>query len=204
LVHDDVIDGDELRRNMPTLWKAIHRLVGISNKISLKLLGRPKFRDQISFAVLAGDALWAKALLLLSSPEAFKAFADSAYALLKGAMKEAMHPKEYMDKGIYYTIITMKTASLFANSCYLGALCSSAPAEQKEALRQFGKRLGIMYQMVDDYVDGDAPRWLLENFEEELEKQKELALNELRKVPESEYRDAMEDCVDFMLARLMR
>jgi len=204
LVHDDVIDGDLLRRNAPTLWRAIHKITGFVNDLWLVLFGKPKFRDPITYAVLAGDAMLATANVLLERPEAKDAFSDTIKALLLGALKEAVHPKEYITKGLYYTIITLKTASLFATATYLGALCSDASKKQKEALRQFGKRLGIMYQLVDDYIDGDAPDWLMENFKDELKEQYELALKELEVIPDSPYKEALEDCIVYMLTGLAR
>jgi len=130
------------------------------------------------------------------------------YALLRGAVMEVRHAKEYIDKGLYYDTIVLKTASLFATSTYLGALTTDAPKEQKEAMREFGKRLGIMYQMVDDVIDRDAPLWLVEDFENELREQYELALMELNKVPTTdknrEYKEATEDLIKFMLTRLAR
>jgi len=202
LVHDDIIDGDILRRKMPTVWRAIFKLMGIGNKVWMTLFGKPKFRDPISMAVLAGDGLLARALLLLKSPEAVHSFADAVYALLKGAVREAVHPREYIDKGLYYTTITLKTASLFATACSLGAMCSDAPSEQKEALRLFGKYLGILYQMCDDYIDGDAPPWLLEDFEAEVREQYMLGRKQLEKIPDSEYREALYDVIDYMLVKL--
>jgi geranylgeranyl pyrophosphate synthase len=202
LVHDDIIDGDEIRRKMPTLWRHIFKLAGISNRLWVRLFGKPKFRDPISMAVLAGDGLLARAMLMLKSPEAFHAFADAVYCLLKGAVREATRPKEYVDRGFYYTTITLKTASLFATSTFLGAMCSDAPSYRKEALREFGKRLGILYQMVDDMCDRDAPTWLIENFEDEVREQYNLALKQLDFIPESEYKEALQDVVGFMLRKL--
>jgi len=202
LVHDDIIDGDTMRRKMPTLWRYIFKLAGISNKVWMKLFGKPRVRDPISMSVLAGDGLLARALLLLKSTEAVHSFSDSVYALLRGAVREATHPEEYRDKGFYYTTITLKTASLFATSTFLGALCSDASREQKEALREFGKRLGILYQITDDYMDGDAPAWLLDNFQEELTEQRDRAREELEKLPHSEYREALYNVIDFMLTGL--
>jgi geranylgeranyl pyrophosphate synthase len=204
LIHDDVIDGDLLRRGRPTLWRIIDKLTGFVNDVWLVLFGKPKFRDPITYAILAGDAMLATATVLLEHPEAKDAMADTVKALLLGALKEATHPKEYITKGLYYTVITLKTASLFATATYLGALCSTAPKKQKEALRQFGKRLGIMYQMVDDYIDGDAPDWLIENFEEELKEQYELALKELEVIPDSPYKEALKDCIVYMLRGLAK
>jgi len=208
LIHDDVIDADELRRGMPTLHRAMYDLMGLANKVWGKLFGRPRFRDPISLAILAGDGMLARALLLLKTPEAVNAFADTVYALLKGAVMEIRHAQEYIDKGLYYDVIVLKTASLFATSTFLGALTTDAPSWQKEAVREFGKRLGIMYQMVDDVIDGDAPLWLVDNFEEELKEQYKLALMELEKIPTSdenaEYKEAMRDLIPFMLTRLAK
>ena len=202
LVHDDVIDGDTMRRKMPTLWRCVFKLAGISNRAWMKVFGKPRVKDPISMSVLAGDGLLARGLLLLNSTEAFHSFSNAIYALFRGAVREGTHPKEYKDKGFYYTTITLKTASLFATSTFLGALCSDAPREQKEALREFGKRLGILYQITDDYMDGDAPAWLLGNFQEELTEQRDKAREQLEKLPDNGYRAALYDVIDYMLTGL--
>ncbi len=204
LTHDDVIDADEMRRGMPTLYRAMYDIMGLANKLWTKLFGKPKFKDPISLAILAGDGMLAKALLLLKTPEAVRAFSDTVYALLKGAVMEVKHAQEYVDKGLYYDVIVLKTGSLFATALYLGALVTNAPSEHKEALRAFGKRLGVMYQMIDDYIDGDAPLWLIENFEDELKQQYKIALDTIKDIPDSEYKEALYDLIPFMLTKLAK
>jgi len=204
LVHDDIIDRDELRRGRPTFWRIVDKLVSFGNKMSLSFLNKILFGKPINLAVFTGDALLAIAVMLADKPEAKDALAATVKALLVGAAKEVMHPKEYVSKGLYYTIITGKTASLFATACYLGALCSNANENQKEALRKFGKHLGIMYQMVDDVVDEEAPVWLYHRLEDELREQYNLALNSLKPIPESEYKEALVDSVRYCLLALAK
>ena len=134
LAHDDVLDQDLLRRGEPALFVAA----------------------TIGKAILTGDAGFAKALNLISKygPRATQAGAACIYALARGAVKEAMDkfpglhvPDPYLE------IALLKTASLFALSCQLGAIAHYAPPAQEEACREYGKNIGLAYQIADDQVD---------------------------------------------------
>jgi geranylgeranyl pyrophosphate synthase len=201
LAHDDIIDCDIFRRKKPTLWRVIDKLIGIVNKTSMRLIGKPVAKDNITLAVLAGDGLLAKSLYLLDKPEAVKAFGETVYALLLGAVKEAKYAGEYISKGLYYDIIVLKTASLFATACYLGALTADVSERKREALRLYGKNLGILYQLVDDYIDEECPEQIEANIENEIREYIDKCLNSLKLVPRNTYREALEDAVFFMLEK---
>jgi geranylgeranyl pyrophosphate synthase len=134
LAHDDVLDQDLLRRGEPAFFVAV----------------------SVGKAILSGDAGFAKALNIISKygPKVTQAGAATIYALARGAVKEAMEkfPSLHLPDP-YLEIAVWKTASLFALSCQLGAIAHYAPPVQEDACIEYGKNLGLAYQIADDYVD---------------------------------------------------
>lgn len=135
LVHDDVVDGSDMRRgffSINALWK---------NKI----------------AVLVGDFLLAKGLLLSVEHEDFdllKIVSDSVKKMSEGELLQ-MEKARRLDitEAVYYDIITMKTASLIASCCAIGAAAVNADKETVEKMRLFGEYTGIAFQIKDDLFD---------------------------------------------------
>ena len=110
LLHDDVIDGSALRRNLPTL----NALFG------------PKL------AVLAGDFLLARASQQLSSLESLQTVAlmsQSLENLVAGELLQLKAPGTPTDLDVYIDKSFYKTASLMANSCQAAAVLGSHPRE---------------------------------------------------------------------------
>lgn len=135
LVHDDIIDGAELRRD--------------------QLTANAKWGNALS--VLLGDCLFAHALRLSTSfpnQEIGRKIADASAEVCSGEIIQIQRRFDVkLSVADYYRIIEMKTAALFAVACELGALLSKADQEAIAALRQFGHRLGIAYQIYDDCLD---------------------------------------------------
>jgi octaprenyl-diphosphate synthase len=135
LLHDDVIDGAEVRRGKPTIGK----LYG--NKT----------------AILAGDFLLACGidhLNKLNNPALMKIFTTVIRDLSVGEliqMQWERNPKITMLE--YNKIIFGKTASLFGAVCETAAVLAKAESKQTERLRKFGIDMGIMFQIKDDYID---------------------------------------------------
>jgi all-trans-nonaprenyl-diphosphate synthase len=135
LVHDDVIDVSDVRRGAET----VNSLFG--NKV----------------AVLAGDFLFAKSsiyLARLGSLEVVELLATVIDHLAEGEMLQIKNHfdstlafDEYIEKSFY------KTASLMANSCRAAAVLSDMPEELCEAAYNYGRHLGIAFQVVDDLLD---------------------------------------------------
>jgi octaprenyl-diphosphate synthase len=132
LVHDDVIDGAEIRRRRPTL------AANWGNEIS----------------VLLGDCLFAHALKLAASfptPEICRAVAAATNTVCAGEILQTQRRKNFeMSLAEYFRVVQMKTGELFALSCDLGAYLS---AVLRGALRQFGLAIGTAYQIYDDCLD---------------------------------------------------
>ncbi len=135
LVHDDIIDGADLRRNQPT--------------------ANIKWGNSLS--VLLGDVLFAHALKLATSlhdNDLSRRIAEAASDVCSGEILQTQRRFDLkLTLNDYYHIIELKTASLFAASAELGAyLCKSEPTTIS-ALRQFGHKIGTAYQVYDDCLD---------------------------------------------------
>jgi octaprenyl-diphosphate synthase len=135
LVHDDIMDGAETRREQPTV--------------------NAKWGNSLS--VLLGDCLFAHALRLstsFSNNEICRIVSSAAAEVCTG---EIIQTQRRFDLNLslsdYYKIIEMKTAALFAAACELGAFTSEAGPEIIGALKTFGAKLGTAYQIYDDVLD---------------------------------------------------
>lgn len=139
LVHDDVVDESNYRRgffSINALWK---------NKI----------------AVLVGDYLLSKALLLSIHNEDFELLKIGSTAILEMAEGELMQIEKArkldITEEVYFEIIRRKTATLIAACCAMGVSSVGSNAEMVEKARLFGEKVGIAFQIKDDLFDyGDA------------------------------------------------
>ena len=135
LVHDDVVDNSYERRgffSINALWK---------NKI----------------AVLVGDYLLAKGLLLSVNNEDFKLLkivSDAVRQMSEGELLQIEKVRRLdIDERIYYDVIRQKTASLIASCCACSAASAGASDELIEKMRLFGEKVGIAFQIKDDLFD---------------------------------------------------
>lgn len=138
LIHDDIMDEAPLRRGKPT----VHTLHGIN------------------IGILSGDAMLIKAYQFFEDlePELFKEcigiFSSTAAVLCEGQQLDVNFETQvdvsYED---YIKMITYKTGVLSAASFKIGALIAGASKEDAENLYQFGKHIGIAFQIMDDYLD---------------------------------------------------
>ena len=135
LLHDDILDNAGLRRGQPTA----HTIYGSTP------------------VILAGDAMLAKALLMVSSlgdARLTKCISEAVMRTAEGQMAEFAHLRDTdLPHQGYLEIITGKTAWMLRASCELGALLAGAGAPQVDAAASFGLELGIAFQMVDDALD---------------------------------------------------
>ena len=135
LVHDDIIDESDLRRNMPSIHS--------------------KWGTEIS--IVSGDYLYAKAFMLLASLKdvwVSQAFAACAHVICEGEMKQIEKRKSFlMSEEEYLKIIHQKTAALFQAACMGGAYLAGTGQESIERLGRYGFNLGMAFQIVDDCLD---------------------------------------------------
>lgn len=151
LVHDDIIDGAQRRRDIDSV--------------------NGRFGNAV--AVLAGDVLYAELFVtLLDLPgvgwrdreELFRRFADATQSMCFGEMREHRMAERAEDASVaeYLDVVERKTAELMALSCAGAGIVCSAPREAVERLSAFGRAFGMAFQLVDDALDGDAvpgPGW---------------------------------------------
>ena len=131
LLHDDVIDDADTRRNKPS----INTLYG--NKT----------------AIMLGDILYSKGFLELSniSPEVAKIVSNAVVQLSLGELKDVSLSKAFnLDKEIYLEMIYQKTASLMEAAAGAAAVLAG---KDKVAYMTYGRNLGIAFQMIDDILD---------------------------------------------------
>jgi len=135
LVHDDIMDRAEIRRNRRTAAR--------------------EFGSDA--AVLLGDALFSQALHIASqfpTTEVCRLVSESTRKVCSGEITQTLRRRDLnVSLEEYRRIIDLKTAELFRVSCYLGAALGGYDAAFAKAADTFGRHLGIAYQIYDDLVD---------------------------------------------------
>lgn len=135
LVHDDIIDDSDFRRNQPSVHS--------------------KWGREIS--IVSGDYLYAKAFLILanfSDPKISQGFAACAHVMCEGEMKQIEKRKDFgLPEEEYLRIIHKKTAALFQAACMGGAYLGGNAPGAVEKLSRYGYGLGMAFQIVDDCMD---------------------------------------------------
>ncbi len=142
LLHDDVVDDSDTRRGKKTA-----RLI---------------WGNQAS--VLVGDFLLGHAFRMLvdvGNMQVLRILSNASAIIAEGeVMQLAAAKKTSTTEDEYLAIINAKTAALFAAAAEAGGAIAERPAEEVNALRSYGKNLGIAFQLVDDALDygGDSSR----------------------------------------------
>jgi geranylgeranyl pyrophosphate synthase len=148
LVHDDVIDGAQLRRGHPSVVAQAGRRV----------------------AIATGDLLFSRAFAELArnrSLAQLRALSDASSALAEGELlqrEDAYAPQVAVER--YLRRCELKTAALFEAACRLGALVAGEGGDRSpsasagalaEALGAFARRIGLAFQLLDDVLDVSGP-----------------------------------------------
>jgi len=142
LLHDDVLDEADLRRNQPTVRK------NWGNTVS----------------ILSGDYLLAEASRLLAKIGHIRLvaiFSDVLADLCSGEVEQLRTQRQWPSQSSelptlwksYYQKTMCKTASLFAAACESGAWLNNLDEDSILAVRNYGEQLGIAFQLVDDWLD---------------------------------------------------
>src|SRR5947209_13122776 len=135
LVHDDVLDEAGLRRHVPTVN------AGWGNKA----------------AILLGDYLFTHAFHLTSTigdPRACELIGEATNRVCEGEMHQTLQRGNLdLTETEYFEIIEGKTAALTACCCRLGASYAGADLETVERLANYGRLLGLAFQVADDLLD---------------------------------------------------
>jgi len=140
LVHDDIMDNDEMRHGVPTTHK----------------------RFGIPIAILAGDVLFSKAFQVVSKAnlpsksisELVSRLSKACVDICEGQLLDIKmaESKKIPTQNKYIKMISKKTAALFDVSCSMGAICAKSKSKDISNLSSFGKNLGIAFQITDDLI----------------------------------------------------
>jgi octaprenyl-diphosphate synthase len=138
LVHDDIIDNAETRRNRPSI--------------------NSRFGNQT--AVLMGDWLYMSAFetsLAERSLPILDILTTVTRKMTEGELLQLTSlGRTDISEEQYFDILQRKTAFLFSACCEIGAILGSADSERQSALRNYGLQLGTAFQLIDDLLDFTA------------------------------------------------
>jgi octaprenyl-diphosphate synthase len=138
LLHDDVVDGSDLRRG-----KAAANIV----------FGNPA-------TVLVGDFLFSRAFELMvedGSLKVLKILSNASAVIAEGEVDQLTAQRQIeTSEERYLSIIGAKTAALFAAASRIAAVVAEADDRCEQALDDYGRNLGIAFQLVDDAIDYDS------------------------------------------------
>lgn len=148
LIHDDIMDKDDIRRGRP----AVHVIWGEAG------------------AILAGDTLYSKAFEILSKVENEPSRVLKCMDILSKTCTEIcegqwldmdFEKRDKVTESEYLEMVEKKTSVLYAATAKIGALLGGASDEVAEALSEYGRLVGIGFQMYDDVLDMTAPEEVL-------------------------------------------
>ena len=193
VIHDDIIDNETKRRQKDPF----HIKYGYNT------------------SVLTGDFVLGLILNIssrLDNPRITKDLATAAMLMSEGEILEGkLEESEDATFDDYLKVMEYKTATAFEMAAKLGAIIGGGSEEQIESLAQYGKNIGIAYQIRDDLMDwknedklfnllvkkSSDPRIVFNKMEEMLENFSERALDSLRKIKESDAKNNLETLVKF-------
>ncbi|MES1938946.1 octaprenyl-diphosphate synthase [Salinisphaera sp. T5B8] len=135
LLHDDVVDESTMRRGQQTantVW---------GNDAS----------------VLTGDFLYSRAFQMMVELESFdvmRVLADATNRIAEGEVMQLMYAHNPdLAEADYLEVVDRKTASLFSAGCRLAAQLGGCDAQQQQAMADYGRHLGVAFQVIDDALD---------------------------------------------------
>ena len=138
LLHDDVVDGSDMRRGKQT-----------ANII----YGNPA-------TVLVGDFLFSRSFELMvedGSIKVLRILSNAAAVIPEGEVDQLVAQRQIeTTEERYLAIINGKTAALFAAACRIAAVVAERPEAEEAALDAYGRNLGIAFQLADDAIDYDS------------------------------------------------
>jgi len=195
VIHDDIIDNETMRRqNDP-----FHIKYGYN------------------VSILTGDFVLGLILHIsskLDNPRITKDLATTAMLMSEGEMIEGqLETSEDVTFDDYLKVIEYKTATAFEVAARIGGIIGGGSEEQIEALTEFGKNIGIAYQIRDDLMDwknedklfnllikkSKDPRDVFDKMEDLLKNYSEKARAGLRRIPDSESKNNLETLVEFTM-----
>ena len=197
VIHDDIIDDETLRRQKDPF----HIKYGYNA------------------AILTGDFVLGLILNIssrLDNPRITKDLSTTAMLMSEGEIIEGMlESSEDVTFDDYLKVIGYKTSTAFEVASRLGAILGGGTEEQIEVLTEYGKNIGIAYQIKDDLLDwknedklfnllikkSNDPRVVFDKMEELLKKYSEKAKDGLRKIQDNDAKLHLEQLIKFTMLR---
>ena len=132
LIHDDIMDQDDMRRGMPS----VHKVWG----------------DDV--AILAGDTLFSKGTSSEQNNKALATVADACVKICEGQASDMGFEERFdVEEDEYMEMIFKKTGALIAAATKAGAIMGGANDEVIDAMYEYGRLIGLAFQIQDDYLD---------------------------------------------------
>jgi len=193
VIHDDIIDNETIRRQKDPF----HIKYGYNT------------------SVLTGDFVLGLILNIasrLNNPRVTKNLATTAMMMSEGEVLEGrLETSEDVTFDDYLKVIEYKTATAFETASRLGAIISGGSEEEIESLADYGKNIGIAYQIRDDLLDwqnedklfnilikkSSDPRDIFNDMEELFKKYSDRAIFSIRKIKDNQAKDNLENLVSF-------
>jgi len=193
VIHDDIIDNETLRRRKDPFY----------------------IKYGYNISVLTGDFVLGLILNIASrinNPRVTKNLATTAMMMSEGEVIEGrLETSEDVTFDDYLKVIEYKTATAFETASRLGAIISGGTEEEIESLADYGKNIGIAYQVRDDLLDwknedklfnlliknSSDPRDVFNDMEELLKKYTDRAVFSIRKIKDSQAKNNLENLVRF-------
>ncbi|MGB3907970.1 MAG: polyprenyl synthetase family protein [Methanomethylovorans sp.] len=148
LMHDDIMDRDDVRRGMP----AVHVKWGESA------------------AILAGDTLYSRAFEIISRMDndparivkSIDVLAKTCTEICEGQWLDVeFEHKDMVTEDEYLSMVEKKTAVLYGAACKIGALLGGSSLKMADQMYEFGRMIGIGFQIYDDVLDMMTPEEVL-------------------------------------------
>ncbi|WP_107655870.1 polyprenyl synthetase family protein [Nocardia suismassiliense] len=138
LIHDDIMDDDEMRRGRPTVWRVWGR----------------------TDAILLGNTFHALALRIISDQtpaahvtQAVTALETAVIEMCRGQHRDCLFDnRQHVGIDAYMSMAMDKTGAIMGCACALGAVASGADRPTVSMMDQFGRQLGLAFQFVDDLL----------------------------------------------------
>jgi geranylgeranyl diphosphate synthase type I len=142
LIHDDIQDRSEMRRGRPTVWMKWGQAQAINTGDAIFALSRLTTQRMLDQGLTAEKVLRVQKIL----DETSLALTRGQHLDISFEDKDQILPEEYLN------MIACKTGALLGAACQIGAFISPAPKAKIELFKNFGRSLGLAFQVVDDLL----------------------------------------------------
>ena len=142
LVHDDIQDQSEMRRGRPAVWKVWGTSQAINTGDAIYALSRWSTLRMLSGGTPAESVL-----------EIHRILDEASLALTRGQHQDiAFEQEEGIESELYLGMVEGKTAALLGAACHVGVRLSPTPPVRVKDYRNFGFKLGLAFQVIDDLL----------------------------------------------------